>query len=187
MIIIWITWTLGAGKWTIVDYLVQKKWFLHFSVRAYLIQEIEKIGMPVNRDSMVIVANNLRATHSPSYIIEKLYEQAKISGRDSIIESIRAVGEVNVLKTQDRGTFYLFAVDADPKIRYERTVLRGSETDKITYDTFIMNEQREMENTDPNKQNLAKCMQMADYVFVNNGTREELDQQIENIVDKLNI
>jgi len=28
---------------------------------------------------------------------------------------------------------------------------------------------------------------MADYVFVNNGTREELDQQIENIVDKLNI
>ena len=44
MIIIGITGTLGAGKGTIVDYLVQEKGFKHYSVRNYLIKEIEKGG-----------------------------------------------------------------------------------------------------------------------------------------------
>jgi hypothetical protein len=48
-------------------------------VRAYLTQEIERRGMPVNRDSMVSVANELRAQHGASYIAEQLYEQAKLS------------------------------------------------------------------------------------------------------------
>lgn len=184
MMIIWITWTLGAGKWTVVDYLVQKKWFQHLSVRAFLIQEIEKRGMPVNRDSMVIVANELRAKYGPSYIVEQLYLQAQASKKNSIIESIRVVGEVEAL--QARWTFSFFAVDADPKIRYERVVLRGSETDKISYDEFIMNEQREMENTDPTKQSVRKCMQMADHVFMNNWTLEDLHQQIEDVIKQCN-
>jgi dephospho-CoA kinase len=141
--------------------------------------------MPVNRDSMVIVANDLRATFSPSYIVEQLYEQAKADGKNAIIESLRAVGEVEALKQKE--DFLFFAIDADPKMRYERVVLRGSETDKISYDEFIANEQREMINTDPTKQNISKCMQLADHVFTNNGTLEELHQQIEEITTKLNI
>lgn len=76
----------------------------------------------MNRDSMVIVANDLRATHSPSYIVEQLYEQAKISGKNAVIESLRVIGEVEALKGKENFTF--FAIDADPKIRYERAVLR---------------------------------------------------------------
>jgi dephospho-CoA kinase len=135
-------------------------------VRAFLIQEIEKRGMPVNRDSMVIVANNLRAKFGSAYIIQQLYEKAKAIGKNTIIESIRAVGEVEAL--QGKENFRLFAVDADPKIRYERIVLRGSETDKISYDEFVMNEEREMNNTDPTKQNVSSCMKMADHMFTNN-------------------
>jgi dephospho-CoA kinase len=134
---------------------------------------------------MVIVANDLRATFSPSYIVEQLYEQAKADGKNAIIESLRAVGEVEALKQKE--DFLFFAIDADPKMRYERVVLRGSETDKISYDEFIANEQREMINTDPTKQNISKCMQLADHVFTNNGTLEELHQQIEEITTKLNI
>ncbi|MEI7918725.1 MAG: hypothetical protein WCH65_00480 [bacterium] len=81
----------------------------------------------------------------------------------------------------------MLAIDADPKIRYERIVLRGSETDKITYEEFIANEQREMENTDPTKQNIAKCMQLADYVLTNNGTFQQLHYQLEEVLTKLEI
>lgn len=182
MIIVWITGTLGAGKWTVVEYLVEKKWFQHFSVRAFLIQEIEKRGLPVNRDSMVLVANDLRAKYGPAYIIQQLYQQAKISWKNTIIESIRAVGEVKAL--QDKENFYLFAVDANPKTRYERIVLRGSETDKVSYEEFISNEQREMNNTDPTKQNIGECMQLADHHFDNNWTFEELYAQIESVIKK---
>lgn len=184
MKIIGITGTIGAGKGTIVEYLTGHHGFKHFSVRGYLTDIIRQRGMPVNRDSMVVVANDLRANHSPSYIAEQLLEQAKQSGADCIIESIRTVGEVNALRKQDG--FWLFAVDADPKLRYERVVQRGSETDKISYDTFLENEQREMTSEDPNKQNLSACQALADFRFDNNYSFEELYQQVEKVLAVMN-
>jgi dephospho-CoA kinase len=134
---------------------------------------------------MVSVANELRAQHGASYIAEQLYEQAKLSWKNTIIESIRTVGEVEALKWKEN--FYFFAIDADPQIRYERVVIRGSETDKISYEEFISNEQREMTNTDPTKQNVGKCMQLADHIFTNDWTLEELNEQIEEVLTKYNI
>lgn len=183
MITIGITGTLGAGKGTIVDYLVEKKGYVHYSVRAYLIEEIERRGLEVNRDTMTMVGNDLRATHSPSYIVEQLYNKAQASGCNCIIESVRTPGEVAALRGLDN--FYLFAIDADPKIRYERIVLRGSETDHVSYETFIANEQREMTSDDPNKQNLKVCIEQADYKFDNGGTIEQLQAQVEEVISKL--
>lgn len=183
MTIIGITGTLGSGKGTIVKYLVRNKGFAHFSVREFLLQEIRKRNLPENRDSMVMVANELRKMNSPSYITDELYEQSLKENKNAIIESIRTPGEAESLRS--KGEFYLFAVDADPKIRYNRIKLRNSETDHIDFDTFIANEKREMTATDPNKQNLKKCIEMADYVFQNNGNREELYQEVENVISKI--
>lgn len=185
MIIIWITWTLGSGKGTIVDYLVENKWFQHLSVRAFLIEEIKKRSMKIDRDSMTLVANDLRTKFGSSYIVEQLYTQAKASWKNSCIESIRAVGEVELL--QKKENFYLFAIDADPAIRYERIKIRNSESDKVSYAKFLSDEQREMNTIDPTKQNLSRCMEMADHVFTNNWTLEELNQQIEEVINTLNI
>jgi dephospho-CoA kinase len=109
-----------------------------------------------------------------------LYKEAKETGKNCIIESIRAEWEALALKWKDK--FYLFSIDADPKIRYERVVLRWSETDKISYEEFIANEKREMENTDPTKQNLSKCMALSDHIFTNDWTLEELNQEISKII-----
>jgi len=185
MIIIGITGTLGAGKGTIVDYLVKKKGFAHFSVRKFLLEKIRESGMPENRDSMFNLANELRAEHGPSYVVDQLYEEAKKSGKNSIIESIRTTGEIASLKK--KGTFYFFAVDADPPIRYDRIQLRKSETDSVTFETFRQNEQRESVSSDPGVQNLEACIREADFVFLNKGTMEELYHQIDSVLKKLNI
>ena len=182
MMIIGITGTLGAGKGTIVEYLINRKGFSHFSVRQYLIGEIMKKGLTVNRDSMVKVANELRAKHSPAFIIEELYGQAKNEGKDAVIESIRTPGEAEFLKKQ--GNFLLIAVDANPKTRFERIKIRASETDQIDFETFLENENREMHTTDPNKQNLKRCIEMADAVIENNGTVDGLIQQVDKVLSE---
>ena len=183
MKIIGITGTLGAGKGTIVDYLAKHHKFQHFSVRMYLSKIIKERGLEVNRDSLVAVANELRAQNTPSFIAEELYRTAKESGVDCIIESIRTVGEVNALHA--KGNFHLFAVDADQKLRYERIIERASETDKISFETFADNERREMTSTDPNKQNLSAVMLLSDFKFVNNGSFDELYRQIDEVLQKI--
>lgn len=183
MITIGITGTLGAGKGTIVDYLVKEKGFVHFSVRDFITKEIERRGMPVNRDSMTIVGNDLRKQHSPSYITDELYKQAQETGKNCIIESVRTPLEVSELRKHSN--FYLFAIDADAKVRYERIVVRGSSTDNVSFETFIANEQREMTSDDPNKQNLKACIEQADYLFSNDGNFDDLHQKIEEVLDKI--
>ncbi|MDD4606998.1 MAG: AAA family ATPase [Patescibacteria group bacterium] len=180
--IIGITGTLGAGKGTIVEYLL-KKGFKHYSVRAYLTEEIKKRGLEINRDSMVQVANDLREKNSPSYLAEQLFKQAQTLNQPAIIESLRTVGEVESLK--NKGEFYLLAVDADPEIRYRRVFQRQSSTDNISFEKFLEDEEREMKSDDPNKQNLQACIKLADFKLENNDDFENLYQQIDQILNKI--
>ncbi len=184
MNVIGITGTLGAGKGTIVDLLKDEYNYKHYSVRDYLIEVIQERGMEVNRDSMTSVANELRSNNSPSFITDELYNKAIKNNVNCIIESIRTPGEIDSLRA--KGSFYLFAVDADSNIRYNRIQIRKSSTDNVDYNTFIANEEREMNTDDPNKQNLAKCISKADFVFNNNGNLDELNNKVRKVISDIN-
>lgn len=184
MIIIGITGTIGAGKGALVDYLVKKYSFSHYSVRNFLEEEIKRRGLPSNRDSMVLVSNELRATHHPGYIVEELYKKAVVSGENTVIESIRTVGEIDVLKGSGNH-FYLLAVSAKPETRFFRILKRNHSTDHISFEKFKEDEAREMQSGDPNKQNLSACMNKADFLVINDGTIEELWGKVDEIMKKL--
>lgn len=180
--IIGITGTLGAGKGTIGEYLVNQKGFKHYSARAIFNEELARRGIPSNRDTITAVANDLRAQHGPGYVAEQLLARAKEAGSDAVIESIRTVSEAEYLKSH--GAF-VWAVDADIKTRYERISGRGSETDAVSFDKFVADEDREMTNTDPTKQNIKGVMTLADHTFRNDGTPEELFAQVEEALAKI--
>lgn len=177
MVILGITGTLGAGKGTIVEYL-KKKDFEHYSVRDFLTNEIKKRKLQINRDNMVSVANDLRHNFGSSYIVEKLYEKALQKEKNAIIESIRNVGEVKALKNKNK-KFFLVAIDADTQKRYQRIKKRGSNTDNVSFEKFVEQEKREMQTSDPTKQNLSACIELADIKIYNNSSFVDLENKIE--------
>ena len=190
--IIGITGTLGAGKGAVVDYLTTRHEFLHFSARALLTELVSQRNLPVNRDSMVLVANELRRENSPAFVAEELLRKAnealgstnsesKQAG-GAIIESIRTEGEVQALRRSCATNFILVAVDAPAETRFQRIQMRRSATDNVTFEKFKADEEREMESTEPHKQNLKRCIELADVHLNNSGGLDELHRQVDEMV-----
>lgn len=177
MIIIGITGTIGAGKGTAVNFLIEEKGFAHFSARDFLAVEVKKRGLPADRDSFTTVANDLRHAHGPFFIAASLYKMAVTEGKNAIIESLRTPGEVSFLREQN--DFFLLAVDAELNVRYERILSRNLSTDHVTLEKFKSDEEREMTSSDPSSQNLQACIKMADALVYNDGSKEELHEKID--------
>lgn len=175
--IIGITGTDGGGKGTVVEHLVSKKNYIHCSARQLWIEEINRQGLEVNRANMRIVANELRGKHGRDFLIEEYKRRTGFEpGKNYVIESLRAMAEVETLKKYGG---VLWAVDADQKVRYERIQSRASESDKISFDEFVNHEALEMNDPDPNGMQKAKVMASADVTIMNNGTVADLDKEIE--------
>ncbi len=173
--IVGITGTLGAGKGTVVE-ILKERGFEHFSVREFLVEEIGRRGLEVNRDNMISVANDLRAKFGAAYIVEELYKRAAGKSGDFVIESVRCVGEVEALR--GKKGFVLWAVDADVETRYARIIERESSTDRVSFQDFVRQEESEMENVEQTKQNLKSCIEMSDVCFRNDWTKSELKGKV---------
>ena len=129
---------------------------------------------------MVNLGNELREQHGPAYLAELCYAEAEKMGHNAVIESIRTPGEVAALAQNEH--FELRAVDAPIDIRYQRIVQRNSATDHVTFEEFVAGEQKEMHNDDPNKQNIAACIEAATHCIINDGTTDELEEKVQEIL-----
>ncbi|MGH7174795.1 MAG: AAA family ATPase [Minisyncoccia bacterium] len=180
--IIGITGTLGAGKGAVVEYLVNTLGFEHYSMSGFITEEIERRELVVNRDTMSLVANDLRAEHGPGYIASTLLARAKAASGNALIEALHSTGEAEEIK---KGGGIIIAVDADLKTRFERIRGRGSEKDDVTFEHFKKQNEREIASADPTRHNIAGVMKMADYTLTNEGTLTELYAQIDRVLEQI--
>jgi len=175
--IIGITGTDGAGKGAVVDYLIDTKGFVHYSSRDLITAQIQANNLPVNRENMRLVANQMRKEHGLDVIVKTALQRMRAEGvHDAIIESIRALQELEALHAAGG---HLLAVDANQDMRYQRISGRQSEADKVSFQEFVAQEQIEMNDPDPNGMQKASVIQKADYTIMNNGTLAELGEQVE--------
>lgn len=183
--ILGITGTLGAGKGTVVDYLREKRGFKHFAVSdTFLAGEAVKRGLEPNRQARHDIANEYRAL-GPTKLQEAVYDMAKAdidAGHNVIIEPQHTVGEVTFIQSLGGK---VIGVDADLATRYERIQKRGGAKDNVTFEEFRDFEQMESQSEDPNRNNLIASSRSADVHVTNNGSLEELHQQIEDVLSKL--
>jgi dephospho-CoA kinase len=178
--IIGITGTDGAGKGTVVRYLVDQKGFTHYSSRKHILEEIEKQGLETDRNQMRLTGNELRETFGNDVIVSKSLVQMEQDGVEhAVIESLRTVAEAETLKREGG---ILLAVDADQALRFQRVQERRSETDKVSFEEFVAHENLESDDPNPHGMQKKRVVEMADYTILNNGSLTELEKQTEEVL-----
>lgn len=191
MIVVGITGTFRAGKDSVVQWL-RKKGFAHHSVSAFVIEEVARRGLPVNRDSMRDVAIDLRTKRGPTYLIDALCDRARLAGQSYvIIESLRTPLEVlRIKKLEKHDCGWVIGIDAHREERYRRAVAAGTPKDiGVTFDMFVKQECLESIGKLPYEQNIPKALELAHITLHNNGTLEEfvalIEREMAPIVEKL--
>ena len=117
------------------------------------------------------------------------------SGQNKLmISSIRHPAEAEFLKKQEN--FYLLAVVADKRIRFERKLAaakkdpastRSDDRDILTWENFKKLDDFENKGQVGHGQQVEKTLSLADFAVENNGTKAELKQKIHKLLAKIGV
>lgn len=178
--IIGVVGTIGAGKDTVAEYLA-KKGFQHISLSDILREIMGKENIEITTANMTDYGNKLRNKNGNGYLAKLAYK--KIDQSNSIITSIRQVGEIEYLKT--KSNFYLIKVDAPIEIRLKRLIERKREGDIKNIQELKKIEAKQASGKGGDM-NVNKCLAMADYTVVNDGSLDKLRRQVDQILKEIN-
>ncbi len=173
----------ASGKGEAIKYLVEKQKFIAFSLSDIIRGEAKKRGLDPTRDNLIAIGNELREKEGPQVLAKRTVTKIKNSPQ-AAIDSIRNPYEIEELRANLK-SFKLIGVTADIKTRFERAKKRGRPGDGETLEEFKKKEEKE-NSADDKAQQLANCLEKADYKIENNGTPVELFGKIEAILKELN-
>ncbi len=180
--IIGLTGTKASGKGILAE-ILREEGFVYSStsdrvreeailrgIENYTIKDLQNIG------------NELREKFGCDILVKRTLEKLKDS-KNLVIDGIRNPGEIEALKKQNAK---IVAVDAPEKQRFERLIKRARHSDPKTWEEFIAMEKRDSGIGESNTgQQTSKCIEMADYRIINEGTLEELKTKIEYFLMKV--
>ena len=178
--IIGLTGRFAAGKGEVARYLMERG-FRYYSLSDVLREELRRRGEEITREKLTQLGNELRA-HEGSDVLARRVMAMLDPNHHAVVDSIRHPSEVATLRQLD--SFSLVFVDAEAEVRFARLRARGREQDPESWEKF-----REMEDAEVagsgNRQQLAEVERLADFTLLNNGTLEELHQQIDEMLQSL--
>ena len=174
----------ASGKGTVAE-ILKKKNFTYHSLSDSLRDELKSLKKEETRENLIDIGNELREKGGPGVLADKLIPKLNFEN-NHIVDSIRNPLEVITLRKETLlRRFFLISVDANSRLRYDRLCSRGRIGDTDSWEKFVEQEKKEENNDDPNKQQLSRTMQMADYNIDNSGTLQELEAQVNKIISSL--
>lgn len=180
--IIGVTGFIASGKGAVADRLVEKG-FIKFTFSAPIKEELIRNGMEVTRKSLQDMGNLMRCKFGDGYWADMLVKKMQV-GKNYVVEGIRNPGEIVRLKIA--GDFMLLGVDAPIERRLQWILQRNKESDPKTTEEIEKMELRDkgVGEASYGQQN-AKCFELADLKIVNDGTVEDLKNQVDKILKEI--
>lgn len=180
-IIIGLTGQIACGKGVIKKFLIEHYKASDYRFSTILRDVLIRLDVEQSRENIQKMSTLLRQTFGEDILAKVMANDAKNDKHHFIvIDGIRRLADIKYLR--DVSGFFLVSVEADEKIRYQRVIERNENPgdDKKTFAEFLQDQQEESEEQIP------ETMSKADFAIDNNGTWEELWEQIHQLVKKIN-
>lgn len=176
--IIGVTGLIGSGKGAVADMLVEKG-FVHLGHSNIIAEEVTRRGLPITRDNLVMVGNEIRKRDGNDAWAQRLIKKIEPE-KNYVVEGFRNVGEVEAFRKISG--FFLLGVAAGKNRRFSWIIKRAKPGDPTNKEQFEQREQKDFLQSVQEGQQNALCFAMADRYILNEGTLEELKEEVENFL-----
>lgn len=185
-LVVGLTGTIGSGKKLVREILMKRFSCYHVSLSEVIRGELQRKKSSFNRTTLQDMGNEMRKNYG-THVLALLSIEYLPKDKDMIIiDGIRNPGEIDYLRKKFGKSFVLVAVDASEQIRFERARGRGQYNDPKTFEEFAVLNERDQGKDEPEwGQQVKKCMEQADIVINNDGTKEDLEKKIDEIFSDL--
>jgi dephospho-CoA kinase len=180
--IIGLVGTPGSGKSAVTEYIVSQYGGEQFRFSDFLSHVLQKMNLEKTRDNMIRLSVALRNEFGEDLFSHAIAAEALRSEAHLVlVDGIRRPEDLAAFRPLPN--FHLIAVNADPKLRFERIKHRGEKSGEMnmSWETFLKEEQAPTEVTIP------ITMTYANETVMNDGSLEELRAKIDEIMQKIGI
>ncbi len=173
---------LASGKGTACRYLHKKYGAPSYRFSNILRDLLKRLSLDITRENQQHMSQILRETFGQDTLARVI--AADVTGDPSeliTVDGVRRLPDLSYLKKIPG--FFLVSIIADPLTRYQRLIKRGENSDDTTktFEQFQRDSQAEAELQ------IQEAAQTAQWTIDNNGTLDELHQQLEHILQSVKL
>jgi dephospho-CoA kinase len=170
----------GSGKSEAIEYLIQKYDWPKIYFAQPTFDEMERRGMERTQANERLVREDLRNLHGEDFYAQEAVKKVEAMADQPIIllESFYSAPEYRVFRDRYRDNFVTIAIHARPSVRHERLLHRPERP-------LSTKESEERDWAQLNRLSQGTPIALADYMVINEGSKEELQEKLNKVVGKL--
>lgn len=176
---------MASGKGVIAAYL-KEQGFAFESLSDRIREDMKARNIPLTRENLQNYGNYLRETYGNEVLAQRTADILSDSVGNVCIDSIRNPGELLFLK-KSLGAL-IIGVDAPEDLRLvwylERARARGEDT--ATEEDFYIAAKRDLGQGEATSgQQVSACLELSDFVLNNTGSKEDLYEQMSELLGEI--
>jgi dephospho-CoA kinase len=146
-------------------------------------EETLKRGLELTKENVAKVSIRLRQELGQNAVAKLTVEKVRELLKESdvvVIDGVRSLDEVGTFRSAfPEEEIVIVAVHTPPQLRFERLKARGRHDDPKTWEDFEERDWKEL------RFGIGSVIAMADYILVNDGSREDYERAVERLVDEV--
>lgn len=173
---------IASGKGSVAKFF-KKKGFTYYTLSDVIREEAREKGLSdSDRKTLQDIGDSLRKEFGYSILAKRTAKKIKKDNKKKIlIDSVRHPSEVKELKKSLNAK--VIGIDATREKRFKNILKRGREGDPTTWEKFVKLDKREF--LKDHRMQHHKCLEMADFVIKNEGTKKQLISKAGEILKSL--